>query len=272
MSNVRAFGLQCGIAALTVRCAELALRHGGGRKLGRIVAVVCLALGLCTVRLGPASAQEPLPSVLVPHPNSVVRRIEAALNRTVDWDLPPTPLDEFAVQLAERMEIPVVVDKRGFREEHVDPLPLVSGSFRGIRLAAMLHWLLEPRHAGFTIRAETLLLTTDDECWGQPLVRFYRVGDLIDRWAESIDPARVKTRPFPYSARDAAGDDLVDLLVITVYVSIRAGTGEPDIGILDSHRVLWAAGPYSMHEELERLLNELQNSTVREDAQAATEP
>lgn len=248
MSNVRAIGLVVGIAAWA-----------------------CLAVGLSWTCLASVLAQEPPPSVRVPHPSAVVRRIEAALKQTIDWELPPTPLDEFAVQLAERMEIPVVVDKRGFHEEHADPLPLVSGSFRGIRLAAMLHWLLEPRHAGFTIRAETLLLTTDDECWGQPLVRFYRVGDLIDRWAESIDPARVTTRPFSYSARDAAGDDLVDLLVTTVYVSIRAGTGEPDIDFLDSHRVLWAAGPYSMHDELERLLNELQEGAVHEDAQAAAE-
>lgn len=265
MSSVRALDLQCWIAALGVRCAERCLRFRGVRELGRFAVTALLAVGIGGACMNPASAQEPLPSVRVPHPSAVVRRIEAALKQTVDWDLPPTPLDEFAAQLAERMEIPVVVDDLAFRAEHVDPLPLVGGRFRGIRLAAMLHWLLEPQYAGFTIRSETLFLTTGDESWGQPPVRLYRVGDLIDRWAESIAPDRVATRPFPYSARDAASDDLVDLLLVTVYISVRAGSGEPDMNVLGSHRVLWASGPYSMHEELERLLNELREGAVREN-------
>jgi len=89
------------------------------------------------------------------------KRIQAALDQTVDFSLDPQPLKEALSFIGQRYSIPIVIHTKGFSDAKMEPTLEVKIDAPGIRLRSLLAIILEqcPRPVGFAIEDDVLKIS-----------------------------------------------------------------------------------------------------------------
>lgn len=117
----------------------------------------------------------PMLSMNTPHEHHILKQLQ----RATDIQAQNQPLSEVLRTLAAQSGINIHLDTRGLKEVGLTPETPVTIEARGIKLKSILVLMLEPQDLGFTIRDETLVVTSKTRAQGKPTVRTYYVADLV---------------------------------------------------------------------------------------------
>jgi hypothetical protein len=119
-------------------------------------------------------------------PNRTEQRIEAALAEPVDVDFCGEPLEQALHRLADRYDLPLLIDQRATDWE-LWPNQLVTYSTHGQRLSHVLERLLLPHALMYEARHNVLLIRAVDEVQEPSEMRLYHTAgvpltDTSDSW------------------------------------------------------------------------------------------
>ncbi len=124
----------------------------------------------------PIATDHPLSSDVGQHP-----KIEAALESTTDFTIDPEPLKDALDWIAQRYQIPVLLDNKTLEDASIDISTEVKLSISGLKLRQALTLLLEevPQPLGFDIQDGVLRITTIEKIHEHLVVVVYDCRDLI---------------------------------------------------------------------------------------------
>lgn len=106
------------------------------------------------------------------------KRMEAALGQSTAIEAIEMPLTDIFEQLAERHGIPIFIDNHALEDQGTDPSAPFTGVLKNVTLRSALNTILKDYELAFTIRNESLLITTSYKI--KPITRIYPVTNLID--------------------------------------------------------------------------------------------
>jgi hypothetical protein len=109
------------------------------------------------------------------------RRISDALDHTVDFNIDPEPLKDAIDFLAQRYQIPIILDAKALEDASIDTSTEVKLPYSGMKLRNMLKLLLEqlPTPLTYVIEDEVMKITTVEKANEKLQIRMYPVGDLV---------------------------------------------------------------------------------------------
>ncbi len=139
-----------------------------------VIAAGLLVFGACPM----ASAQISL-GIGNPAQREAEARILRQLESRDSFDLKDVPLDNFVVTLRARFGINVHIDQRALEDFAIDTATPVSVQLRDATLESCLHLAFQPLDLTWTIRHETLVITTTDDAEYRLDTRVYPVRDLV---------------------------------------------------------------------------------------------
>jgi hypothetical protein len=125
--------------------------------------------------------EEKLPASLVVESDAEVqarKRIEGVLSEKTDLDFQQTPLKEVAAALATKHNVSIVLDRLAMEEEGIVEDVPITQHVAAISLRSALRLLLHEYDMTYTIRNETLQLTTNLAAEEHLVTRVYKVRDL----------------------------------------------------------------------------------------------
>jgi len=141
----------------------------------------------------PATANKPrAPARATPSPDVVQHplssdvgqqpRIEEALNQATDFNIDPEPLKDAVDFIAQRYQIPILLDRKSLEDAGVDTSTEVKLPFAGLKLRQMLTLLLDQvgQPMGFDIRDGVLWVSTRERVEERRFVVVYDCRDLIN--------------------------------------------------------------------------------------------
>ncbi|MFM8214979.1 MAG: FecR domain-containing protein, partial [Pirellula sp.] len=109
--------------------------------------------------------------------NEAERRIFRALRERDEANFNNTPLSSVMQTLADRYNIPIVIDQKALEEESVTAEDPVSLNVPEISLRSALKLILEPLNLTYVIQDEVMKITNKKN--SANVVRVYPVGDLV---------------------------------------------------------------------------------------------
>jgi len=111
----------------------------------------------------------------------VERRISEALDQVVDFSIEPEPLKDAIDFIAQRYQIPILMDTKVLEDASVDTSAEVKMPYSGMKLRNMLKLLLEQGSSPLTyvIEDEVMKITTVEQANQKLTIRMYPVGDLV---------------------------------------------------------------------------------------------
>jgi hypothetical protein len=109
------------------------------------------------------------------------RRISEALDQAVDFTIEPEPLKDAIDFIAQRYQIPILLDTKVLEDASVDTSAEVKMPATGMKLRNMLKLLLEQGSSPLTyvIEDEVMKITTVEAANAKLTIRMYPVGDLV---------------------------------------------------------------------------------------------
>lgn len=169
-------------------------------------------------------------------------KIEAALARPAALHATDEPLDAVIATLRDRYAVSIVLDQRALNDSGIGADTPVSLVVDGISLRSLLNLLLEPLDLSWTLRHESLLITTEYELENMIDVAIYDIADLA--------PA--------VNDRSAAPDLLAEIITETIEPTTWDEVGGPgSIAVRGTWLVVAHCRP--VHEEIVRLLDDLRS-------------
>jgi hypothetical protein len=144
--------------------------------------------------------EHPLSSDIGRHP-----RIEAALETKVDFSIEPEPLKDAIDFIAQRYQIPILMDTKVLEDASVDTSAEVKLPYSGMKLRDMLNLLLQQgsQPLSYVIEDSVLRITTVEQVRQYTYVVVYDCRDLIHM--TSMYPAAAT--PQPQSIQSAAAPE-----------------------------------------------------------------
>ena len=106
-------------------------------------------------------------------------RILRQLERRDSFVFTKMPLTEFVQQLRERFGINVVIDQKSLEDFGIDTATPISVHLRDTTLESSLNLVLDSLELSWTIRNESLVITTPEEAEYHLETRVYPVRDLV---------------------------------------------------------------------------------------------
>lgn len=178
-------------------------------------------------------------------------RIRDALSNPTSVKLVQTPLTEW-VELLCQEGVPTQIDRRALEEVGIDADDLLDLCVEGVTLRSALNMALEPLELTWTIRNESLTITTVESAELEPKLRLYDVSCLVSQKADQADSAGFST------------DCLVEALVTCVGPeSWEEVGGTGTVAVLSSSRatILSVAQTDRMHNRIAAYLEALAQAT-----------
>lgn len=195
---------------------------------------------------GKSPAQISLDSTI----HAIETKLAAKLANSVDMEF-----GEYVTELAEKLQLPLVLDPEGLEEAGVTldqniKLDLREGTARDV-----LEAMLEPLHLALVAMPEHALITSEEkshELYAER-VRLYPVGDLIGK----SEPKQFD-QPWGTGSLGGWDDTLIELITTTVepYHWTDNG-GQAAICVSDKDRILMATCSDKAHGEIELVLARL---------------
>jgi hypothetical protein len=111
----------------------------------------------------------------------IERRVSEALDQVVDFSIEPEPLKDAIDFIAQRYQIPILLDTKVLEDASVDTSAEVKMPYSGMKLRNMLKLLLEQGSSPLTyvIEDEVMKITTVEQANQKLTIRMYPVGDLV---------------------------------------------------------------------------------------------
>ena len=132
----------------------------------------------------PARATTSLDVVQHPLSSDVGRqpRIEEALDQTTEFNIDPEPLKDAVDFIAQRYQIPILLDRKALEDASVDISTEVRLPYAGLKLRQMLTLLLDQigQPMGFDIRDGVLWVSTRERVEERRFVVVYDCRDLVN--------------------------------------------------------------------------------------------
>ncbi len=138
-------------------------------------------------RLGILLAVTWAASLLSPHdlrakaPDAREQQFEEALNQASTADFLQTPLDDVMAYFSDLHGVRIHVDRPALDEVGLDEREPITVSADGIRLKSMLGLILEPHGLTWTVRHDSLVITTYDAARKAVSTRIYHLDGLTER-------------------------------------------------------------------------------------------
>lgn len=191
-------------------------------------------------------------------PTPIEQQIDQALAGRITLNFKQTPLAEVLEFLRTELKVPIFIDRRPINEAGVKlDAPVTLLSPEPLCARAGLDAILGELGLAWTVRHETLMITTQENCDQLLETRVYDVADLL---------------PLPRPEPDADGritefDTLIDAILATVRPNTWTDTG--GIGSITSLEApgiaaLVVAQTHAAHEQIGQLLADLRG--VRHNA------
>lgn len=201
------------------------------------------------------------------------QRIFATLGEELPVSYREAPLPDVCRDLSRRLQIPVRVYERAIRAVGIDPRLPLSGEFPAAPAWIQLQRLCRKPQLAFTVRNETLLLTTGDDAYGRLATRVYDVRALLGQKHGFIQAAYATGfgllgKPLSRPASRPVGDELVDLITESVDPASWDSVGGPGV-IRWAGSLLVVTQTDACHREVGGLLAALQAHCLPDAAQPA---
>jgi hypothetical protein len=129
----------------------------------------------------PPAEQHPLSSDVGQQP-PVESRIEEALEQTTEFNLDPQPLKDAIDFIAQRYQIPILLDRKTFEDASINTSAEVRLPYAGLKLRQVFTLLLDQvgQPMGFDIRDGVLWISTREKIQERHFVVVYDCRDLVN--------------------------------------------------------------------------------------------
>ena len=109
------------------------------------------------------------------------RRISDALDQIVEFNIDPQPLKDAIDFIAQRYQIPIILDAKALEDASIDTSTEVKLPYSNMKLRNMLKLLLEqlPQPLTYVVEDEVMKITTVEKANEKLQIRMYPVGDLV---------------------------------------------------------------------------------------------
>jgi phage terminase Nu1 subunit (DNA packaging protein) len=131
--------------------------------------------------LEPAPVDHPLSSDVVER-SKVETRIVEALAQPVEFNIEPQALKEALEFIANRYQIPILIDQKAIEDANIDLSSEVKLNVPGITLHDLFHWLFAQMNQpmGYEVRNGALMISTIDRINDDLTVVVYDCRDLVN--------------------------------------------------------------------------------------------
>jgi serpin B len=166
--------------------------------------------------VAPASAAAPAPAapsaeelskgIAAHRPSAKERAIEQALDAPCALDVDKTPLGELCAKIAHKHKVRVFIDAKALEDAGQNDQVELSWDAPELKLRSALNQLLGQLGLAWTIRDESLVISTHEKLSQRLELRVYEVADLIDE-DDHIDSLidGIKSTVAPTSWNDVGG-------------------------------------------------------------------
>lgn len=185
-------------------------------------------------------------------------QIETALQQLSTGEFIEEPLEHVAAYFSDFHSIRIHIDERALENAGIDIREPITLSAHGIRLESLLGLILESRGLTWTVRYDSLIITTHDEARKAVSTRIYRLGDRLRQ-------AVVDGNPY-VNAYGGYGDGAGTMIVAAITTTIEpqswleGGPGRASIFSIGEQTVLVIRQDYRTHRMIEQLLNDLEQT------------
>ncbi len=104
-----------------------------------------------------------------------------AFDQTVEFNIDPEPLKDAIDFIAQRYQIPIILDAKALEDASIDTSTEVKLPYSGMKLRNMLKLFLEqlPTPLTYVVEDEVMKITTVEKANEKLQIRMYPVGDLV---------------------------------------------------------------------------------------------
>lgn len=180
------------------------------------------------------------------------------MQRMIKWELKGESLSTLAERLKKELDCEVLIDQVALEDLGIDFDQPVKATYSRISLQQALEHSLQPLELDWVIRGRALVISTQEECDTQMIVRVYDVRDLV------------VTGNFGHGEFDS----LIDSIIATVAADSWAenGGGEAEIRPfhVDKTYALIISQTFRVQRQIEQLLNDLRK--LRDPTSADAKP
>lgn len=177
------------------------------------------------------------------------RSLEQVLYDPVTLNFCKVPLQKAIKEIANVMEIRLVVDEGALSEEGVNLDHPLTLKLEGISLKSTLKLLLEQARLAYVIKEESILVTTRARAAGPVVKKLYPVEDLISIWKKAQKP----------DEKYWTSDRLMELILHTTKPTWNIYGGVGTIDFWERGKQLIVCQTAEVHEQIEQLLGALRH-------------
>lgn len=180
----------------------------------------------------------------------VERQLARQLDRKIEVDFAQTPLTDAATFLADRLDVPIVIDTVSLQDIGIEPDVAVSLSAKA-KASSILRRMLRSVDLAYTIRDEVVQITSVETCEQSLQTRIYPIYDLLENSA------------------DGSGVDELRAALMVVHPESWDEVGGPGaIALWTYPPALVVSQTTQVHQELETVIIELRAAQVTGDERA----
>ncbi len=199
--------------------------------------------------------------------NAGIRRIEEALHENSTAEFAETPLEEVVACLSELHDVRLHIDRRALEEIGLDEREPITVSADGIQLESLLGLILEPHRLTWTVRHQSLVITTFEEARKAVSTRVYRIDQLFP--GQDVATGAVCANGGLEESENMGGSgahpfvspSYALLLMITTTIEPKSwredGPGQATLFTVGDRTVLVVRQDYRTHRLVRRLLEDL---------------
>jgi hypothetical protein len=199
--------------------------------------------------------------------NAGIRRIEEALHEKSTAEFAETPLEEVVAHLSELHDVRLHIDRRALEEIGLDEREPITVSAGGIQLESLLGLILDPHRLTWTVRHESLVITTYEEARKAVSTRAYRIDRLFPKHDVATGAVCANGGMEEYENMGGSGahpfvsPSYALLLMITTTIEPKSwredGPGQATLFTVGDRTVLVVRQDYRTHRLIRQLLEDL---------------
>lgn len=208
-----------------------------------------------------------------------IRRIEEVLCENSAAEFAEMPLEEAVAYLSEFHSVRIHIDRRSLAEIGLDEREPITVSADGIQFESLLGLMLEPHGLTWTVRHESLVITTYEEARKAVSTRAYRIDQLFPKHDVATGAVCANGGIEEYENMGGSGahpfvsPSYALLLMITTTVEPKSwredGPGQATLFTIGDRTVLVVRQDYRTHRLIRHLLENL-GRISREEEQKET--
>ena len=255
---------QAALASAGVDCRTPVTLAAGGIPFKIMLGLVLKPLGLTwTVRDGIL-----LITTYEAQKNAAVQRIEESLQQISSADFVETPLEEAVAYFADVHDVRVLIDRTALAEIGLDEQLAITLSADGLQLESILGLILEPHGLTWTVRHESLIITTFEAARRGVSTRVYQIDKLLPAQSKATGDVDSADETEGYGSMGTGSYPLnlspeqAVLLMITTTIEPKSwseeGPGQATLLTIGDSTVLVVRQDYRTHRLIGRLLEDLE--------------